>query len=108
MAQEVTESIKNIYFKAKENLKVLQQKITQTIDKRTKKLTFKTGDLVFLKGIYLGLAKLNKLYIRLYKIKRNIKDVSYEINILGKNKVFPVFYTSLLKRAPAGCIPATL
>ena len=56
---------------------------------------------MFLKSIYLRLKKLNKLYVRLYKVKKNIKNVSYEINILKKTKIFPVFYVFLLGKALA-------
>ena len=62
---------------------------------------------MLLKNIYLGLRKLDKLYIGLYKVKKNIKNVSYEINILGKTKIFPVFYVFLLKKVLLNCKPET-
>ena len=42
----------------------------------------------------------------LFKVKRNIKNISYELYLLFTIKIYPIFYISLLKSAnpdtPAG------
>ena len=63
---------------------------------------------MFLKGIYFNLKELNKLYVKLFLIIKNYKDVSYKLNIPGKNKIFLVFYAFFLKQTFKKCKPITL
>ncbi len=41
--------------------------------------------------------KLNNKSIKLFKIKRNIKGLSYELNLLKKMQIHPVFHVFMLQ-----------
>jgi len=41
--------------------------------------------------------KLNNKSIKLFKIKRNIKKISYELDLLKKMRIHPVFHASMLQ-----------
>jgi len=41
--------------------------------------------------------KLNNKSIKLFKVKRNIKGLSYELDLLKKMRIHPVFHTFMLQ-----------
>jgi hypothetical protein len=43
--------------------------------------------------------KLNSKKIGLFKIKRNIRDISFELKFLPIMKIYPIFHISLLEPA---------
>jgi hypothetical protein len=64
---------------------------------------FREKDLVYLLRRNIKTTKLsNKLDYKkfgLFKVKRNIKNISYELHFLLTIKIYPIFYISLLKLA---------
>ena len=62
---------------------------------------------VFLNKKYFNLKKLNKLYIKLFRIIKNVRNISYKLDIPGKSKIFLVFYVFFLKRTFKGCETTT-
>jgi hypothetical protein len=64
---------------------------------------FRKGDLIYLlrrniKTIRLS-DKLDYKKFGLFKVKRNIKDISYELYLLLTMRIYPIFYISLLEPA---------
>jgi hypothetical protein len=64
---------------------------------------FREGDLIYLlrrniKTIRLS-DKLDYKKFGLFKVKRNIKDISYELHFLLTIRIYPVFHISLLELA---------
>ena len=72
--------------------------------KRVKGLTLLKGDLVYLLRKNIKTKRLsNKLdftRLGLFKIKREIKDISIELELLRTIKIYLVFYVLLLEKAP--------
>jgi hypothetical protein len=74
---------------------------------------FREGDLVYLLRRNIKTTKSsNKLDHKkfgLFKVKRNIKDISYELYLLFTIRIYPIFHISLLELAdlntPAGPAP---
>jgi hypothetical protein len=74
---------------------------------------FREGDLVYLLRRNIKTTrfsdKLNYKKFGPFKIKRNIKDISYKLYLLFTIRIYPVFYISLLKLAdsdtPIGPVP---
>jgi hypothetical protein len=74
---------------------------------------FREGDLVYLLRKNIKIIRLsNKLDYKKFgpfTVKRNIKDISYELYLLLTIRIYPVFHISLLESAdletPAGPAP---
>jgi hypothetical protein len=64
---------------------------------------FREGDLVYLLRRNVKIIrpsdKLDHKKFGLFKIKRNIKDISYELHLLFTIRIHPVFHISLLESA---------
>jgi hypothetical protein len=70
---------------------------------KLKKSRFREGDLVYLLRRNIKIIRLNdKLDHKkfgLFKVKRNIKDISYKLYLPLTIRIYPVFYISLLESA---------
>jgi Chromo (CHRromatin Organisation MOdifier) domain len=74
---------------------------------------FREGDLVYLLRRNIKTTrpsdKLDHKKFGLFKVKRNIKDISYELHLLPTMRIYPVFHISLLESAdpdtPTGPAP---
>ena len=68
---------------------------------RNKNITFKKRNKVYLLRKNVKIIKpnnkLNYVKIGLFKILKSIKGVSFKLNLLNIIKIYPVFYTLLLK-----------
>jgi hypothetical protein len=64
---------------------------------------FREGDLVYLLRRNIKTTrpsdKLDYKKFGLFKVKRNIKDISYELYLLFTIRIYPIFYISLLELA---------
>jgi hypothetical protein len=70
---------------------------------RLKKPRLRGGNLVYLlrrniKIIRLS-DKLDSKKVGLFKVKRNIRDISFELKLLSSIRIYPIFYLSLLEPA---------
>jgi hypothetical protein len=80
---------------------------------KLKRSRFREGDLVYLLRRNIKIIrpsdKLNYKKFGPFKIKRNIKNISYKLHLLPIIKIYPIFHISLLKPAnlntPAGPVP---
>jgi hypothetical protein len=64
---------------------------------------FRKGNLVYLLRRNIKIIrpsdKLDYKKFGLFKVKRNIKDISYELYLLPTIRIYPIFYISLLELA---------
>jgi hypothetical protein len=78
-----------------------------------KRPRFKKGDLVYLLRRNIKITRLSNKFdykkFGPFKVKRNIKNISYEFYLLFTIRIYPVFYISLLELAdpdtPIGPVP---
>jgi len=86
-------------------IKKLHRDLANRIQQQTKQMTevkpFMVEERVYLRtdNIYIKQRskKLNNKSIKLFKIKRNIKGLSYELDLLKKMQIHSVFHTFMLQ-----------
>ena len=104
MATVKADKLKNLYQELSRDIKWINQRMTFYANKsRLERSHFQKRDLIYLlrrniKIIRLS-DKLDSKKIGPFKIKRNIRDINFELKLLPIIRIYPIFHLSLLEPA---------
>ena len=96
------DKLKNLYQELSRDIKWINQRMTLYVNKsRLERPRLQKKDLVYLlrrniKIIRLS-DKLDLKKIGLFKVKRNIRNISFELKLPPTIRIYPIFYFSLLE-----------
>jgi hypothetical protein len=98
------DKLKDLYQKLLRDIKWINQRITLYANKsRLGESRLREEDLVYLLRRNIKIIrpsdKLDSKKIGSFKIKRNIRDISFELKLPPTIKIYPIFYLSLLEPA---------
>jgi hypothetical protein len=102
-AQDFVASMNNAIRRAKECLRLAQQRMKRKADPRRRDITFMIGQQVLLNAkniTLLGATASDKLmprFIGPFKITERVNEVAYELDLPKYLEIHPVFHVSLLK-----------